>query len=56
MVLGAEIGMLIMGFMALFKGKLTLSKTKVLYDARARVVGIFGLLPIPVSLGMPVPG
>lgn len=50
MILGAEIAMLIMGLIALVKGKMTLSKKRVLLGTPARVMGVVAMLPIPISL------
>src|SRR5262245_47678776 len=50
MILGAEIALLVMGLYALFAGKLTLTKQKVVRGTPARLLGILCLLPIPLSL------
>ena len=54
MILGAEIGLLIMGIYALATGKLTLTKRRVVRGTRARLLAIIALLPIPITvlLGM----
>src|SRR5688500_8932349 len=49
MILGAEIAMLVIGIYALVTGKLTLSKKKVVQGTPARMIGIIGLLPLPLS-------
>lgn len=50
MILGAEIGLIVMGIIALVKGKLTLSKTRVVYGTPARMLAIIAFLPIPLSI------
>ena len=50
MILGAEIGMLVIGIMALIQGKLVLSKTRVVRGTPARLLGAVALLPLPLSL------
>ena len=52
MILGAEIGMLIFGLMALIRGKLTLSKKSIVYGPMARVLGIVAMLPLPLSFAI----
>lgn len=49
MVLIGEIVLLVVGIMALVKGKLTLSKKHVLYGTPARLVGLIGMAPLPLS-------
>jgi hypothetical protein len=49
MVLGAEIGLAVMGLVALFTGKLTLSKTTVLHGIPARLLGLFCMAPVPIA-------
>jgi len=49
MILGAEIGLLIVGIMALVRGKLPLTKKRVVYGLPARLLAIIALLPIPVT-------
>ncbi len=49
MILGAEIGMFIMGVIALVKGKLTLTKNKVVEGTAARLLAIVLMMPIPVA-------
>ena len=55
MILGAEIGMLIVGLMSLISGKMTLSKTKVVMGTPARILGAVAMLPIPLSFLTAVP-
>jgi hypothetical protein len=50
MILGAEIGLIIMGIIALTKGKLQLTKTKCIYGTPARLLALIALLPIPLSI------
>ena len=52
MILGAEIGMIIMGIMALVKGQMTLTKKKIVYGAPARFLAIITFMPIPTSFGI----
>lgn len=49
MILGAEIGLLVFGVIALATGKLTLSKTRVVRGWAARLLGVIALLPLPLS-------
>jgi hypothetical protein len=49
MILGLEIGMLVLGILALVKGKLTLSKSLVVEGVAARIAGFIFLLPIPLA-------
>jgi hypothetical protein len=46
--------MFIAGLMALIKGKLTLSKTKIVEGTAARLLGILLMLPIPTALAVGV--
>ena len=50
MILGAEIALVILGIYALVKGKLTLTKTRVVYGTHARLLAIIAFLPMPLSL------
>lgn len=50
MILGAEIGMIIMGLIAIFSGKFSLTKNRVVYGMLARLLGVLWLLPIPLSM------
>src|SRR5215831_8335583 len=49
MILGIEIAMLIVGILALVRGKLTISKTKVVEGTPARLLGILALTPLPAA-------
>lgn len=49
MILGAEIGMIIMGIIALVKGQMTLTKKRIVYGAPARFLAIITFLPIPTA-------
>src|SRR5258708_33196285 len=49
MILGAEIGMIVMGIMALVKGQMVLTKRKIVYGAPARFLAIITFLPLPTS-------
>jgi hypothetical protein len=50
MILGAEIALVVLGIYALVKGKLTLTKKKVVYGTPARLLAIIAFLPMPLSL------
>jgi hypothetical protein len=52
MILGLEIGMLIAGIVALFKGKFALTRNQVVEGATARVVGFVLLLPLPLAFAV----
>lgn len=49
MILGMEIGLAIFGILALVRGKMTISKTKVVVGAPARLLGLFALTPLPLA-------
>jgi hypothetical protein len=49
MILGAEIGMLMLGIYAIVTGRVPLTKTKVLTGPLARPLGSLLLAPIPVA-------
>ncbi|MBI1913374.1 MAG: hypothetical protein HYS12_01245 [Planctomycetes bacterium] len=51
LILGAEIGMLVVGLIALFSGKFKLSKGRVVEGAAARVAGAVLSLPLPLAFG-----
>ena len=48
---GLEIGLAIFGLIALIRGKMTLSKTKVVVGAPARLIGLLALAPLPIVFG-----
>ena len=48
MILGAEIAMLVLGFMTLATGKMSLGKQRVVGSPLARQLGFVLLLPIPL--------
>lgn len=50
MILGMEIGLAIFGILALVRGKMTLSKNKVVVGAPARLLGLLALTPLPAAL------
>lgn len=52
MILGLEIGLLIFGLVALVRGKFTLSKSKVVEGAAARLLGLLALTPLPLALAV----
>jgi hypothetical protein len=50
MILGMEIGLAIFGLIAMVKGKMTVSKNKVVVGAPARLLGLLALTPLPAAL------
>jgi len=50
MILGVEIALIVFGIMALAKGELKIGKTKSVKGGAARLLGLVGLLPIPLAL------
>jgi hypothetical protein len=50
MILGLEIGLLIFGLIALIRGKMTLTKTKVVEGVPARLLGLLALTPLPIAI------
>jgi len=48
MILGAAIGLIIVGIIALVKGKLQLTKNKYVYGTPARLLALVALAPIPL--------
>jgi hypothetical protein len=50
MILGLEIALAVIGVMALIRGKMTLSKAKVVHGIPARLLGLLALTPLPVVL------
>lgn len=52
MICGLQIGLAIFGLIALIRGKMTISKTKVVVGAPARLIGLLALVPIPLTLGV----
>lgn len=51
MICGMEIGMAIVGLLALIRGRMTISKTRVVVGVPARLLGIVALTPLPVAFG-----
>ncbi len=49
MIIGAEIGLLIYGIIALIKGQFSMGKGKKVQGSSARVLGIICMLPIPLA-------
>jgi hypothetical protein len=49
MILGAEIGLAIIAIYALITGKLPLTRNRIVYGWKARVLALFGLMPFPVA-------
>ena len=52
MILGMEIAMLVIGFLALVRGKLTITSTKVVEGAPARLLGMLAMTPLPLAFGV----
>lgn len=50
MILGAEIGLAIWGLIALIRGRMVVSKTKVVIGVPARLLGLLALTPLPLAL------
>jgi hypothetical protein len=50
MILAIEIALIVIGLMALIRGKWTISKTKVVEGVPARLLGLVALTPIPVAI------
>ncbi|HEY3788664.1 MAG TPA: hypothetical protein VGL71_07405 [Urbifossiella sp.] len=50
MILGIEIAMIIVGLVALIRGKMTITKSKVVEGLPARLLGLVALTPIPIAL------
>ncbi len=51
MICGMEIGLAIFGILALVRGKMTLSKNKIVIGAPARLLGLVALAPLPLAFG-----
>jgi hypothetical protein len=49
MIIGAELGLLIYGIIALIKGQFSMGKGKKVQGSSARVLGIISLLPMPLA-------
>lgn len=52
MICGLEIGLAIFGILALVRGKMTLSKNKIVVGAPARLLGLLALAPLPLAFGV----
>jgi hypothetical protein len=52
MILGVEIGLIIMGIIALSAGRLYLSPRRVVRGGPARALGIVAMLPMPVNIAL----
>lgn len=50
MILGAEVGLLIYGFLAIFRAKFSAGKDRVVTGSSARWLGFLCLLPLPTAL------
>jgi hypothetical protein len=50
MILGIEIAMIIIGLLALVRGRMTLTRNKVVVGVPARLLGALALTPLPVAL------
>jgi hypothetical protein len=51
-ILGAEIGLIIVGLLTLVRGKLNVGKGRELLGTRARILGAACLLPLPLSFAL----
>src|SRR5262245_32613854 len=49
MILGIEVALIVVGIMAIARGRLPLDKTRSVYGMPARLLGFVALTPIPVS-------
>src|SRR5436309_12048181 len=49
-ILGAEIGLLVFAIITLVRGRLVLTKNRVVTGVPARLLAIIGLVPLPLSL------
>lgn len=49
LILGLEIGLIVFGLVALVRGKITVSKTKVVEGIPARLLGALALTPLPIA-------
>ena len=49
MIIGIEIAMAVIGILALVRGKMTISKHKVVLGVPARLLGLLALTPLPVA-------
>jgi hypothetical protein len=49
-ILGAEIGLMVFAIISLVRGKLVLTKNRVVTGVPARLLALIGFLPLPVSL------
>lgn len=50
MILGMQIALFVIGIMALIRGRITLSKTRVVVGISARLLGLLALTPFPLSM------
>ncbi|AMV26924.1 hypothetical protein VT84_21160 [Gemmata sp. SH-PL17] len=50
MIFGIEVGLAIFGILALVRGRMTMSKGKVVVGVPARLLGLVALTPLPVAL------
>jgi hypothetical protein len=50
MILGLEIALVIMGLMALIRGKMKMGKNREVTGIPARLLGLVGLLPMPMAI------
>lgn len=46
-----EIGMLVMGILALVRGKIGLTPNRYVYGLPARIIGVILMLPLPLAFG-----
>jgi hypothetical protein len=50
MIIGLYIGLAIVGILALIRGRMQISKQKVVVGVPARLLGLLGLAPLPLAL------
>jgi hypothetical protein len=50
MILGVGIAMIVVGLLALVRGRMTISKTKVVVGVPARLLGLLALTPYPIAI------
>src|SRR4029077_10668063 len=50
MIIGLYIGLAIVGILALVRGRLQISKHKIVIGVPARLLGLLGLAPLPLAL------
>jgi hypothetical protein len=53
-ILGIEIALAIMGFIALVRGQINITNSTIVYGAPARLLGLLVMTPIPINIGVGV--